>query len=259
MAGKQNIGTYQLDIATNAIIGMREEQQDAVFSANDENSTIVALCDGMGGLADGQLASATAVKTLEAAFAQRDRGQSGAAFYLQAVEMLDESVCAIRRATNGRTRIGTTIVSAFISQAQLFWLSVGDSRMYIIRGNEIACVTTDHNYRYLINKEFQCGKMSAAEHEKESIKGSALISYIGMGGIELVDYNKSPFMLNQGDIIILASDGLYQNLTNDEIYREAQQYERACDISRSLINLVENKHKPNQDNASVVVVRVMED
>lgn len=258
MVGKQNIGKHQLDIATNTIIGTREEQQDAVFSASDEDSVIVALCDGMGGLAEGQLASTTAVKTLDAVFTQRDRRQAGAEFYLQAVELLDESVCAIHRVTNGKARIGTTIVSAFISQAQLFWLSVGDSRMYLVRGNEIACVTTDHNYRYLINKEFQCGKMSAAEYEKESIRGNALISYIGMGGIELIDYNKSPFMLNQGDIIILASDGLYQDLANDEIYRVAQQYERACDISRSLINLVESKHKPDQDNASVVVVKVME-
>lgn len=256
---ERSAATYLLDIGMKSIVGTREEQQDAVFSANDRSSTIVAVCDGMGGLAAGKQASITAIKALETLFSQRDKRKTGADFYLQAVEVLDESVYALRNATSGQTRVGTTIVSAFVSQERLYWLSVGDSRMYLIRGNEVACVTTDHNYRYLLDREFQRGKMSAAEYHKEVIRGNALISYIGMGGVDLVDVNKSPFMLKHGDIIVLASDGLYQNLENNEILWTAQQYESACDIAGRLINLVQNKHRPNQDNASVVVVKVMEE
>lgn len=258
MTVRKSVWKGRLDIATHSTIGDREEQQDAMFFTSDESAAIVALCDGMGGLANGQLASTTAVKTLEMLFARRDETQTGAEFYVHAVETLDENVCTIRRTANAMQQVGTTIVSAFISQGELFWLSIGDSRMYLVRGNEIVCVTTDHNYRYLLDQKFKHGRISTTEYSKEVIRGNALISYLGMGGIELVDHNKTPFVLKQEDIIILASDGLYQNVTSDELYRTVRQHESARDISENLIRIVENKHRQNQDNASVVVVKVLE-
>ena len=80
-----------------------------------------------------------------------------------------------------------------------------------------------------------------------------------MGGVELVDVNKTPFLLKYGDVIVLASDGLYQDLENNEILRTAQQYQSAINIAGMLINLVQNKDRLNQDNASVIVVKVMEE
>ncbi len=208
---------YRLDIGMRSFIGSRDEQQDAVFVEIADDATIFAVCDGMGGLNGGKQASETAIETLKILFAQRKRNHLGAEFYLHAVDVLDESICALQRAINGKSQTGTTIVSAMITESHLHWLSVGDSRLYLVRGNEMACVTTDHNYYYLINKALQAGKMTASEYQKESARGNALISFIGMGGVELVDINNTPFTLKRGDTIILASDGVHQTIEDSAV------------------------------------------
>ncbi len=252
--GKEN---YRLDIGMRSFIGSRDEQQDAVFAEIADDAAIFAVCDGMGGLVGGKQASETAIDTLKSLFAQRNKNHLGAEFYLHAVDVLDESICALQRTINGRFQTGTTIVSAMITEAHLHWLSVGDSRLYLVRGNEIVCVTTDHNYYYLINKALQAGKMTASEYQKESARGNALISFIGMGGVELVDINNTPFTLKRGDIIILASDGVHQTIEECEILQVMMKHEGSQNLADRLIKLVMTKQKHNQDNASVVIVRLL--
>ena len=245
----------QFDLGHHSAIGTREDQQDAFLILEDGDCLLAAVCDGMGGLSEGGRASNTAVKTLGKLYRQKPQEQSTNDFFMLSVDILDESVFGLRQSSANRQPSGTTIVSAGIRGNLLHWLSVGDSRLYIIRNNEIVCATTDHNYMLLLNNSVKTGEISPEEYKKEQCKGDALISYIGMGGVDLMDYNKTAFVLRENDVLILTSDGLYRNVSDEEIKSIATRGETAQNIADLLGESTRKNAIYEQDNTTVIVIK----
>jgi len=254
---KEGLQKAKFDIGVKSFIGMREEQQDSLLVVSDVSNTLVAVCDGMGGLCAGKQASETAIVTLEKLFLGRNCDTTRE-FLLQVVEAMDESICALK-AYDSNTKAGTTVAAAMFADNLMFWLSVGDSRVYIIRDDEAVCVTTDHNYSYLLNKALLKGTISEQEYQQETVRGNALVSFLGMGGVELIDINSSPFVLKPDDTIILASDGLHQHISEKEFVLAIKENQGGQLIADRLIETIQRQNNTNQDNASVIVVRVTEE
>lgn len=245
----------QFDIGRCSVIGTREEQQDASILIEAGDRVFAAVCDGMGGLYKGAVAANTAIMTLERLYRSKPREQAMDEFYMVAVDILDESVFELRRENPDRQPSGTTIVSAGICGNCLHWLSVGDSRLYIARGKEIVCATTDHNYLLLLNNAVKTGEISPEEYKKERKKGDALISYIGMGGVDLMDCSKTPFILRQGDVVVLTSDGLYRCVTEREISGVVNGETTAQETAEALVALAKKNSAREQDNTTVLVIK----
>ena len=228
-------------IAEKTIIGTREEQQDCAFSTRGESHAFAVVCDGMGGLGFGSAASVVAVNKLKELYAAKPSEESWPAFFLRAVDILDEAVASLRNEKGEKCNAGTTLVATAIEGDALTWLSVGDSRLYILRGNEIVCATRDHNY-FLV----------AQTAEKR--KGEALISFIGMGGVEIMDINEAPFRLLPSDILLLTTDGLTKALSDKEIMRIL----RSGPLEQALAQLIDTATKQSnrtQDNTTCIAIQ----
>ena len=235
-------------------IGTRDEQQDAFLLNSKPGSFLAAICDGMGGLCSGRQASAVAIDALRQMYQTESGIHNFADFFQFAVEKLDERVFALRE-INSRAAVGTTIVAAGLSGDQLYWLSVGDSRLYLIRNEEIVCVTRDHNYLLLLEQAYRSQKITEAVFNEEKKRGEALVSYIGMGGIELMDCNTKPFILLPDDVILLMSDGLYRCLPQDEIHRIVLEGKSAAEIAADLVSKSESNVQ-QRDNTTVIVIKM---
>lgn len=109
------------------------------------------------------------------------------------------------------------MVAVAIDGDRLYWLSVGDSRIYIIRNEQIMVVNEEHNYETKLNKLLMAGQIDMEIYSTEMKRGAALTSFIGIGNISLMDINNDPYILEDGDIILLASDGLYRKVSEDII------------------------------------------
>ncbi|MDR0271807.1 MAG: protein phosphatase 2C domain-containing protein, partial [Clostridiales bacterium] len=205
------------NIAMKSVIGMRSEQQDCAFHKNDGEVAIAAVCDGMGGMQSGRLASEAAITRFKDLYAQKPIDESFPDFYLKIVDILDEFVFQMKDDNGEKLGAGTTFLSAAIKDNELFWLSVGDSRLYILRGEEFVQVTRDHNYFLELNRMLKENEISEEHFKIESAKGDALISFIGMGGIKIMDLNNLPMKLLPNDIVLLSTDGLYKALGDNEI------------------------------------------
>ena len=249
----------RFDLGHCSAIGTREEQQDAFILLENGDCVLAAVCDGMGGLREGKRAANTAVMTLEKLYRTKPWEQTMDEFYMIAVDILDESVFGLRQTSANRQPSGTTIVSASVCKNLLHWLSVGDSRRYIVRNQEIVCATTDHNYMLYLSNSIKAGEISLEEYHKEREKGDALVSYIGMGGIELVDYSRAPFELQEHDVLILTSDGLYRCVSDEEINSMVHRGRNAQEIADQLVALAEKKSVYEQDNTTVIVIKYMGD
>lgn len=249
-----------LDIGLSSVIGKRKEQQDTVMADDEymyyeEGRAIATLCDGMGGLNGGKQASLTCASLLNNAFHNIGKDDNISNFYRRIVQKLDSSVKCLKNEDGTLKNAGTTLISVAIANGKLNWLSVGDSRIYIVRNNKINCITHDHNYSMILSDRVRKGEISQEEADKDPQK-DALVSYIGMGGVKYIDINTKPFPLFDGDCILLCSDGLYRAVNTEEMMAIVTAVNG--DMKQGAVALTDfaiSKKLRGQDNTSVILVK----
>ena len=117
-------------------------------------------------------------------------------------------------------------------------------------------LTRSHNYNLQLDALYRNGKISLEDLSSERQKGKALISYLGIGGLPIVDISSSPCLIQEDDIVLLCSDGLYKSLEERQILAVIQEscgdmglaVNRLCYTARRL-------RKGKLDNTTAVAVR----
>ena len=248
--------------ACDTLIGTRDYQQDALYVTDsvsaqlgEEVKAFGILCDGMGGMQSGEEASNLAVAEMRKELETLQFERNVADFINETVRRLDAMIVK----KYGAGVAGTTMVTAVIFGNRLYWGSVGDSRIYLIRRNEIAQVTRDHNYYLYLKEDVEKQKITQEEADTHPMR-EALVSYIGSGTTELIDTNAEPFALTDGDIVLLCSDGLTRSLTDEEI--RAHIYSRRDNLkeaSGSLTQYAIDIDMRPKDNTSVILIQYFEE
>jgi len=239
--------------ASLSVIGTRDSQQDSSLVYERNGKLLAVVCDGMGGVDGGEIASKTAVATLKSLYKKKRSSHNCADFFKMAAAEMDNAVYCQKDENGERLRCGTTIVAVIIERGKLTWLSVGDSRLYIIRGEEMIRVTRDHNYFLQLDALKAAGKLTDEQYIAESPRGESLLSYIGMGGLDLVDINDTPIHIMAGDKILLTSDGLYRAI--DEAKIQSMLTEFGANGSVMALTSLAKKNSPDSlDNTTCVVI-----
>lgn len=219
---------HRLEIALISTIGERNEQQDCAGYEFIRDEGLAVVCDGMGGMECGRQAAAVGVETMLEAykgiFAQvYDRTDADTVnphtFLVKTAEDADSLVAGLIDSEGHKGTAGSTMVAVLISGQKLYWISVGDSRIYFYRNREMVRVTTDHTYQAVLDEQLSSGKISREEYESELYRGKALVSYLGVNGMQLIDANDIAFGLEKNDRLLLLTDGFYR-LVSDEELRE---------------------------------------
>ena len=157
---------------------------------------------------------------------------------------------------NGRPLgAGTTTVAVYIDNGCMDWISVGDSKIYVIRNNTIQCIVREHNYRMMLNDMYMKGEITLEQYRSEEHKAEALISFLGIGSVSLIDESENSLQLMQGDIILLCSDGLYKSLSEQMIL--AVISDNYFDMQRAADELTDaalRYSSKSQDNTTVVLL-----
>lgn len=234
-------------------IGTRDEQQDCAEVCTNNGIVSAVLCDGMGGHQGGTIASGLAVSSFMAAFKGIDR-HNIPVFMISKTEQVNKKIHSLTDESGKRLNAGTTLVSVIIDEKKLYWISVGDSRLYIIRNSKITQITTDHNYFYILDRLLNDNKISIEEYNKKSIKGNALISYLGIPKLELIDINVEPFILFEGDILLMATDGLFKLMSDEEILGCTNDSIKVT--ADNLLRSIKKCKSQNKDNATFILIRM---
>ena len=252
-------GAEGVEIGISSIIGTRSNQEDTIFGEAQGNEAIAVVCDGMGGLEGGELASKAAVECLVEDWYCKGEITNIPQFLTEEARKADKKVALQKNESGELIHAGTTIVAVIVQDSFLYWLSVGDSKIYIIRGNEIMAVNREHNYRMTLDQQLREGKLTPQEYAAQEYQAEALISYLGMGDVSLMDVNRQPFLLEDGDIVVLSSDGLYRSLTEEEILKTVRGHDADMQsAAESLTTAAFRNRKGGQDNTSVAALRYSE-
>jgi protein phosphatase len=251
--------------ASDMHIGTREYQQDSLFVTDTVCSgpdgslkAFGILCDGMGGMKDGGNASSLVVHRLAGDIDALDSDEGIGAFFRNEIVMLDALVVA-ECGGEGQGSAGTTLTTAVVFGDKLYWASVGDSRIYIIRGDDIAQVNRDHNYRSMILMDHVRQGMMSIEDADRHPNREALVSFVGSGNVRYMDINANPFGLLNGDIALLCSDGLTKSLANEEIRDIVlENYGDVNAAAHALTLGAFDKGDGSKDNTSVILMQYFE-
>lgn len=213
-------------------------------------SDLYAVADGMGGHQGGEVASAMAVEIL----AERAGEPS--------LEDLKEAARAANRAIFEKAgtdadllHMGTTLCAVRIVPGpegdEIAWVNVGDSRIYLLRDDRLIQLSRDHSLVEELVRDGQLTPEEAAVHPRRNIVTRAL-------GIDVdVDVDGATVLPFTGDRFLLASDGLFGEISNDQI---TSVLRRLADPTEAAEELVRQANESGgRDNITVVVVEVVDD
>ncbi len=192
----------KIDVVGLTDVGCQRTNNEDGFGY-DLESKIFVVCDGMGGMAAGEVASATAIKELVEHFAQSVASDATTEDRLyRAILHANTQVHQMAQSSEELHGMGTTLVSACIDGRRLLIGNVGDSRAYFMRGGVCAQITHDHSF---LAEQVRKGAMNL-----EEAKASPLQSVItrAVGTAETVEPDIFTGDLEAGDIVLLTSDGL---------------------------------------------------
>lgn len=249
-----NMVNEYVQIGSSSIIGMREMQEDAYFVEEKVEDRFVMgiVCDGMGGLSGGEIASNAAVDYLSNSIDGSANVDEIRFRMFEAAKEANDVVKSLINQEGNLLRAGTTMIMAVIKEGFLNWVSVGDSKIFLLRNSEMFCLTKEHNYEFMAEKN----KDDDDFNFNPEVRKDALVSYLGAEELKYIDINQQPLELYDNDIVILCSDGLYKSLSEEQIMvmflSEDHDMERAAAMltEAALINAT-----GNQDNTTVIVLQ----
>lgn len=246
----------QYDIAFRTDIGRRDMQQDAGCAVVCDNEMLAIVCDGMGGMAGGERASRIAVGKFLTEYERTDRTDRN--WMEEAVELVDDMIYTLKSPDGIRLGAGTTLVAVHIVDNGMSWVSVGDSRLYIIRAGQMVQITTDHNYFFQLNQMLQRGEIDQERYHVEAQDGEALISYAGMGGLQWKDVSRTPVPLLPDDTLLICSDGLYRSVSDQQILSSICTAVSMESAAGQLEHAIQAAAQPEQDNYTYILIHLNE-
>jgi serine/threonine protein phosphatase PrpC len=216
-----------------------------------DRGMLLAVCDGMGGAAAGEVASQMAVDTiyemLQSGSAPRDRDQF-ARRLVSAIEEAGTRIFSAAKMDRTRRGMGTTATVAGLVDSLLFVGQVGDSRAYVLRGDQFALITKDQS---LVNQLIEAGQLT--EEEAEQFEHSNIILQ-ALGTTEEVTVDLTFLELRRGDRLLMCSDGL-SGLVHADMMKEVLKSTK--DLSEAAQQLIGMANAGGgHDNITVIVAEL---
>jgi len=245
--------TVEVEVGSASRVGGRDHNEDAVLVAPigpGNNAYLLAVADGMGGHEGGEIASRLAVETLRQHFS--DGVPDDVALELKrAFREANERIWTEGGSESADRHMGTTLVAAVVNGAYLTIANVGDSRAYLVRGNQVLQITQDHS---LVAEQVERGELEAGS-ERQSAQRNVLTAAVGT--TERLD-RKLPAIyeltLLPEDRLLLCSDGFYDVIDQREYAAQLTGGDPNT-LSTALASLAEQRGTTDNVSAVVLVAR----
>ncbi|MDX2153442.1 MAG: PP2C family serine/threonine-protein phosphatase [Bryobacteraceae bacterium] len=211
---------------------------------------LVIVADGMGGHEGGEVASRTATERVADVYYHSDRPPQQAlvdAFLAANQEIRDRA-----KRDKHLTGMGTTCTAVAAINGLVYSAHVGDSRVYLIRGQQAYRMTEDHSAPMALVQKGLLTLAQASHHEDRNVILRAMGTY---DKLEVSTW-KEPFPLRPGDRMVLCSDGFHDSVADEEIGALASRHNSAPESCRALLDLA--LQRDGADNITVAVLAVKE-
>ena len=240
-----------LKIVARTDVGLvRENNQDSYYACELEGGAVLAVvCDGMGGAAEGALASSEAVRVIKEYIADRyNQSMSDISLkglLISSVEKANKFIYDLSLTNEKYDGMGTTVVAAIVSSSFVYIVHAGDSRAYKVSEGKLEQLTKDHSVVQNMLEKGEITAEEAADHPRKHIITRAL----GVDGEVKVDFCQENF--EGSDMLLLCSDGLTNYVNTDCILKTIGETE-FFEFADKLVNHA--NQNGGADNITVVAV-----
>lgn len=206
---------------------VRENNQDYYLAGEFAGGvTWAVVCDGMGGAMGGNVASETAAKLiaekLASGYHEGMNDNSVKLLITSVVESANARVYSKSKSDDSLLGMGTTVVLAVVNSDTMYLAHVGDSRIYVVSKDNINQLTTDHSVVQMMVDRGEITREEAKDHPKKNVITRAL----GVEDNVRIDYDQQVY--NEGEIILLCSDGLTNYVSDEDILRICNENDKYC-------------------------------
>ena len=231
---------------------IRKMNQDNVFATDEPLGSLpnlLVVADGMGGHKAGDFASKFTVETLkeELKLSLKERPEE---VLLDAVQVVNHKLIQTAEKDIKLDGMGTTLVAATVIDHTLYFINVGDSRLYLINKN-IKQLSRDHS---LVEEMLRLGGISEEEAKNHPDKN---IITRAIGVKENVEADFYEFALKKGDVILMCTDGLCNMVSEDEIFAIIKGARDIVEAGQLLINRA--NENGGKDNIGIVLAQPFSD
>ncbi len=215
----------------------------------DKNEYIFIVADGMGGHNAGGIASELGTLTFINQYKyQREKKKSIIDSMIFSIKKANETIYKKALSDPKKSGMGTTLSACVISNMRAYIVHVGDSRIYLIRDNDMKRVTTDHTF---VEKMVEQGKITDQEALRHPQKN---ILYMSLGVQKSFEPEViNDFKIKDNDVIVMCSDGLVNTVTINQIKEFSLSYKPQESVEK-LIKLA-NKNG-GTDNITVQIIHI---
>ena len=247
-----------LTIHGQQILGSRKNQEDSydwmTNNLSDRDDTLCIVSDGMGGMARGEEYSQSAVEQARLAFEQSSPDTEPHRLLLDCYARVHQAALALRKAPEDSDG-GATLVMVLVRGGRCSFLSVGDSRICLLRGGGLIQLNREQTLGPMLDERAALGIISEAVASSNRFRAS-LINHTNMDTPLPCDMNTTPFVLLPGDKVVLMSDGVFGTLSDDELIRSLSKSGDAA--VQDVMQAITAKEKKDQDNSILVLIEVLE-
>jgi protein phosphatase len=253
---------FDFDVASALSKGQRRYQEDAIIVdfARGAHTGIAVLSDGMGGHAAGDVASKIVVTEVFSELTlQRNETE---AFEANITTILHDAAIAANECLRDHVQaypetrgMGATLVATVVINRNLYWISIGDSPLFLFRKGVLTQLNEDHSMAPQIDFMARSGLIAAEEAACHPDRNT-LTSVLFGDHIPKIDCPDEPVVLEDGDMLIVASDGL-QFLTDEQLTSLLRKNREriSAEIADTLLEHLVKLEDPDLDNATFSVVK----
>ena len=249
------MASVSIEFAEVSLTGDREDNQDRAAVVVGEGASLVMVMDGMGGHAWGARAAETGCKVMLELFRTENKPLFDPLGFLHlALGRAHAAVVALGTKLAVDVRPRATCAVCLVQRGEAFWAHIGDSRVYHLRGGAVVARTRDHSHVEQLLRE--------GSIREEEIPGHPMRNFVEccLGGEamlpEMTISRRQP--LEDGDVIMACTDGVWSNLKDPEIAAFLKPHSSGNGSTRSTLEkLVERAvaaSAPHSDNATAASI-----
>ncbi len=238
-----------LDIGNHSDVGkVREVNEDYFGSFHGSYGVLLVVCDGMGGHKGGEIASRLSVETIKNHFELLADEYNPREELFTALQKANTTLLESAKVDSSLADMGSTAVITLFKNGSAFTANLGDSRIYLIRGDKINQLTKDHSLvQQMIDSDLITEEDAKIHPKKNVITKSLGIQY------EAEPDLGEPILVADNDIFILCTDGLTSYVNDREIMSTAIECS-SQEASNKLVELA--NERGGGDNITVQIARV---
>lgn len=234
-------------------IGGRKENQDSAGLKETKLGYLVVVCDGMGGMQGGRVASQLAVQTILETVASADKQANPSMTLIKAIRNANRVIIEEGQKNPSLQGMGTTVTVLLLTPYSALTAYVGDSRIYQLRKGKKIFRTFDHSMVFEMVKK----KVISEEQARLSVQSNVILKALGITpdiGVEIVEraYQK-------GDRFILCTDGFWGAMPEEEFVRHLSENNPINKILDSTANVIESigRNSGNEyDNLTAAILEM---